>query len=221
MIKRILWAFVALVGGRLIGRPLSGKWLFHYFLGGGREMRLPEAAEVALARAYALRRRRGVLDHYRGYSLEAKHLQQDADLEWYEVCAPGKDLYTTVGSVVMWEEDGYIHYLDVYDWHPDAGWSFDVGGRLFPRVTITGSDDIWLDVADGKPFVTRGRVKDNPGLGALTEDQLDCVKQAEFAFSSRFLDLERLTNKQVRLMYRNLRNPAADTLPFSARWGFL
>jgi hypothetical protein len=94
---------------------------------------------------------------YDGRSREVEYLPQDQGP--FYVTAPSGDAYTTVGELVVWQNGEFLHYLDVYDWHPDSGWEFTVESKFLPTVAITGSDDIWNEVASGTEFVTRGRIR--------------------------------------------------------------
>lgn len=190
-VVRPVLALLAYVAGIVIRRPMSGRWLAHYLLGSGKPMRLPHRAEQELAWCYAHSNCRNPLVPR---NIEERDMWDEpaeaelippchyADAEELSTCGPfyneavgcvdgdsagmcNTDLYTTVGAVAVWgEDDGSLHYLDVYNWQGDITWTFSCRLAWLPfSVVVKGIDRQWEGL--GKPFVTEGRL--GPGDAAL------------------------------------------------------
>jgi len=139
-IKGKILAPVAFLIGVFMGRPLSATWLFHYLWGSGKDRKLPRRYEQELLTAY--------LRFY--VRVEGKRRSIGP--------MTTGDLYTTVGEITVWEEDGRLFYHDKYDWHPGKKWVFDAYLFGLPfTICVRGKDEMFNHV--GKSFATKGSIK--------------------------------------------------------------
>lgn len=165
--SRYIWAALSFLAGLLTRRPTSGRWLAHYFIGNGKPRRLPRRLEAEVLWHYISTVRR----HGFSYSKEEA---EDSAKEWQHV-PPGErvyylagtdsaDLYTSVGTMLVWEDADHLHYVDVYNWQGEQSWW--VGVRIAGHYVELGAKDCyWSDKGLGTEFVTRGTI---PLDGSLT-----------------------------------------------------
>jgi len=68
------------------------------------------------------------------------------------------DLYTTIGSFVIWQaDDDTLTYLDVYNWQAGFSWDFSASLPFLPfSITIRGKDSTLQNL--GRVFITTGKV---------------------------------------------------------------
>lgn len=133
--RRYILAGLSITAGYVAGRPVSGRWLAHYFLGRGGERPLPPHLErkiVGLCRAVCPNG---------GWHQRTPHEDED--------------LYTCVGTFSAFRHpDGSLEYKDRYDWHA-LNWSFRAGPSWLPfTIDIRGRDQMFAK--HGKPFLTSG-----------------------------------------------------------------
>lgn len=169
-ILRITLALLAPIAGFAVGRPYSGLWLSHYFLGSGKERKLPRKLERELLKLWndsdvgIENADFDLYDFRHGCQIkyeELRHVPDDVH-NVLIMCTSdengnSEDLYTTVGGLLMWRVGDGLSYLDVYDWHPGDTWEFDMGWLPF-FIRIKGQDQLWADIG-GKSFLTRGTIK--------------------------------------------------------------
>lgn len=132
---------LAWLTGVAMSRPVSGKWLAHYFWGSGIDRPLPVRLEQ---------------------QVKALVIQcvKDGNVQpasWFCVDVPQQyDLYTCIGRFsARCYPSGAIEYYDPYDWHKGKHWGFQtrIAGLPF-SVNVTGNDETMALV--GNPFVTCG-----------------------------------------------------------------
>lgn len=169
---QIILALIAPIAGIITGRPYSGLWLAHYFLGSGKEKQLPRKLEEQLAIFWLEHKNRNdgdildadynLADYREGKKIEYQelaHIPDEVELicVGYPIDENTPDLYTTVGALVLWENDEELYYLDVYNWHRETSWQFKFAPSWLPfSMQIRGQDETWTKL--GKPFVTTGRI---------------------------------------------------------------
>lgn len=162
--KKFILAFLAYVAGIVVGRPTSGRWLAHYFMGSGKDMTLPRKMEHELVWLWNIPNRYSIpIHHWRERACREMEYVPEPEVMSYAngpfyISTLGVDTYTTVGDLVMWIEDGYFHYVDVYNWQESAAFEIHFSPPFLPfDICISGKDHDWLDTGIGEVFVTRGK----------------------------------------------------------------
>ena len=175
-LRRLIFALGAILVGLVCKRPYSGLWLARYFLGIGGTTRLPRKFEERIIATLSQSPAKKYYDSYyrqhiigcnqnketAAWFAEAEYAKIGASVLQYQADSVS-DFYTTVGSFLLIPQNGSLktatvfEYVDVYDWHPGAGWSFglNIAGLPF-SLCVQGEDDFWLNLKFGKEFVTRG-----------------------------------------------------------------
>jgi len=142
-------------------KPRQCYWFLNFLLGKGRPLHFPKSALRAY-RDYYKANMNGCRSHASHVAMERDYLPEGVN---HFTISPPTDfpdwIQATVGEVVAWEREGYLHVLDAYNWDrrsDDLTWRVSVFPPHWPlKLDAIGYDTDWIPY--GIPFITTGVIK--------------------------------------------------------------